>query len=87
MFESETNALPTKEQLLGVNVSLTSIVSALRHAFAQFELVDDADIVLAVGNTGCGKSTMLSSLVDGPDSLQLQTLREELAILEDPDQM
>ena len=31
---------------------------------------EDISLILAVGNTGCGKSTMLSSLIDGAESLQ-----------------
>lgn len=64
--------------------SLVSIVSTLKDAFNQFEAADDAEIVLAIGNTGCGKSTMLTSLVDGPNSLQVKTYKEEFDILDNP---
>lgn len=30
----------------------------------------DDTLVLALGNTGCGKSTMLSSLIFGPENLE-----------------
>ncbi len=33
------------------------------------EGLKDSNVVLVLGNTGCGKSTMLSSLVYGPDTL------------------
>ena len=31
---------------------------------------DEYTQVFALGNTGCGKSTMLVSLIEGPDALQ-----------------
>ena len=57
--------------------SLVAMAVALHEAFKRFEIANDADIVLAVGNTGCGKSTMLTSLIDGPNTLQTKILKEE----------
>lgn len=37
----------------------------------NLELLKDGNVVLMLGNTGCGKSTILSSLVYGPQNLQL----------------
>ena len=37
-------------------------------------MIDQKDVILALGNTGCGKSTMLNSLINGPSSLR--TIRE-----------
>ena len=51
--------------------SLIALILVLNEAHKRFSLVDNADIVLAVGNTGCGKSTMLSSLLDGASSMQI----------------
>ena len=65
--------------------SLVTLVETLTKAFQQFEAAENADIVLAIGNTGCGKSTMLSSLVDGPSSLQIKTIKEELDVLDNPE--
>ena len=35
---------------------------------------------MAVGNTGCGKSTMLTSLMYGPDALELRKIDYEIKI-------
>ena len=32
---------------------------------------------MALGNTGCGKSTMLNALIWGPNSLKLEHITEE----------
>lgn len=37
----------------------------------ELKIINKGNIVLVVGYTGCGKSTMLSSLIYGPDSLEL----------------
>jgi hypothetical protein len=42
---------------------------ALKLVFDELEAAKGADLVLAIGNTGCGKSTMLSSIVYGPGHL------------------
>lgn len=34
----------------------------------------DQDVVLAIGTTGCGKSTMLNSLIWGPESLEIKKI-------------
>ena len=38
------------------------------------------NIILAVGNTGCGKSTMLTSLMYGPEALELTKIDYEIKI-------
>ena len=35
---------------------------------------------MAIGNTGCGKSTMLNGLVLGPDSLEETNITVEMEI-------
>lgn len=45
------------------------MVEYLKSAKEHMEFLQDGDIVLVLGNTGCGKSTMLSSLVYGPENL------------------
>lgn len=49
--------------------SLVGLAMILNEAFKRFHVVQDSDIVLAVGNTGCGKSTMLAALMDGASSM------------------
>ena len=40
-------------------------------ALTKFEEAKDKDIILAIGNTGSGKSTMLTSLIYGTDYLDV----------------
>lgn len=42
----------------------------LEEVIESLKILKDADVVLVLGNTGCGKSTMLSSLIYGPHSLE-----------------
>ena len=41
--------------------------------FPKLDGVKDADLVMCIGNTGCGKSTTLNSLIHGTDALHLVT--------------
>lgn len=47
------------------------MVEYLKSAKEHMDFLQDGDIVLVLGNTGCGKSTMLSSLVYGSENLML----------------
>ena len=49
--------------------NLIDMVEYLQMAKEYLEGLKNANVVLVLGNTGCGKSTMLSSLVYGPDHL------------------
>lgn len=51
--------------------NLNDMVEYLRSAKEHMDFLQDGDVVLVLGNTGCGKSTMLSSLVYGPENLVL----------------
>lgn len=51
--------------------NLNDMVEYLRSAKEHMDFLQDGDIVLVLGNTGCGKSTMLSSLVYGSENLML----------------
>ena len=55
-------------------LSLTSIHSVLAEGFKFLRQIQGANIVLVIGNTGSGKSTMLSSLLKGPESLELKQI-------------
>jgi ABC-type dipeptide/oligopeptide/nickel transport system ATPase component len=46
----------------------------LSEGFKFLHQIQGANIVLVIGNTGCGKSTMLSSLLKGPDALELKQI-------------
>lgn len=38
--------------------------------------VSDCNLILAIGNTGCGKSTMMTSIMFGTDSLEFKKFTE-----------
>ena len=59
---------------------LYQIVSILKAALIDLENIDGKDLVIVLGNTGCGKSTMLNSLLLGPESLH-ETIRKQPFIL------
>ena len=64
-----------KENVIQRELSLVSIVEVLREGFKALERIRDANVVLVIGNTGSGKSTMLSSLLRGPDALEKKTIK------------
>ena len=58
--------------------SLYPIVSILKAALVDLEKIANKDVIIVLGNTGCGKSTMLNSLLLGPDSIEEQTIKEQI---------
>lgn len=71
-----------KDNLVHKKCTLGNLVKVLKEAFKVLDQnqIEKADIILAVGNTGCGKSTILNSLVFGPDSLQLKKIEEQYQV-------
>ena len=62
--------------------NLHNIKRALELAFLEldFDQIKDQDVVLAVGNTGSGKSTMLTALIFGPNELHLTKIKKEIRL-------
>ena len=60
-----------KETLKNKECTLVNLAMALKLVFDELEAAEGADLVLAIGNTGCGKSTMLTSIVYGPGHLMM----------------
>lgn len=60
--------------------SLKNVVSACKEVFATVEKADDKEIVVALGNPGSGKSSMFTSLVYGPHSLERKKVEYEFEI-------
>ena len=52
-----------------------SIVKVLTEGFKALEKIRGANVILVIGNTGCGKSTMLSSLLKGANALENKTVK------------
>ena len=53
--------------------SLMDLARVLMHVEDSLGALKDQDVVLPLGNTGCGKSTMLTSLIYGPAALAVTT--------------
>lgn len=52
-------------------MTLETIKYYLEKSFGHINKIQGADCIVLIGNTGCGKSTMLNSLVFGTESLVL----------------
>ena len=67
-----------KESIAKMECTLANLVSILRWAFEQVRCVQNQDVVVALGNTGCGKSTMFTSLICGSQVLERKQLEEKV---------
>lgn len=61
-------------------MSLKQLVLCLREALNGVSHVNGKDIIVCLGNTGSGKTTMLNSLVHGPESLEVIEIKEKVKI-------
>lgn len=50
-------------------VTLDNLVLILEEAYKTLQPIVQANLILAIGGTGCGKSTMLTSMMFGKDAL------------------
>lgn len=50
----------------------------LKQAFEKLNQAKDKQIIVAIGNSAAGKSTMLTSLIYGPKCLEMRTIVEKL---------
>lgn len=70
IFENDVdNPELTREYIQNLEMTLENFVRTLQKAFQNLEYLKGKNIILALGYTGCGKSTMLNSLLFGPESL------------------
>jgi len=61
-------------------LNLENLVAILERAYKTLKDIHQANLILAVGNTGCGKSTMLTSLMFGTDALEEKKIEYEIDI-------
>lgn len=61
-------------------VSLDNLVNILDVAYNTLNEVNNANLILAIGGTGCGKSTMLTSLMFGPDALEQKKTKKVIDV-------
>ena len=69
-----------KEEILNLPCNLENITRCLNSAFKSLKQVKDKNVIMAIGNTGCGKSTMLNALVYGTEVLQETTISFEVEV-------
>ena len=62
--------IPTKEEIKKMECNFENLIPLLDLIFETFNIVDGADLLLSIGNKGCGKSTIINSLMYGPQSLE-----------------
>ena len=61
----------TRKVIETMPLTLYKLMECLDQCFKALSKLQDYDLILAIGNTGSGKSTMLYSLVYGPDELEV----------------
>ena len=69
-----------KEVIKDMAVTLDNLVLILEEAYKKLTDINHANLILAIGSTGCGKSTMLSSLMFGPDALEMKKTKKEIDV-------
>ena len=68
--------LTDKEIVKKVKTDIPNLTCILKQAFKKLNQAKDKEIVVAIGNSAAGKSTMLTSLIYGPESLRLTVITE-----------
>lgn len=69
-----------KEKIKDKAVSLDNLVMILDEAYKTLTNINHANLILAIGSTGCGKSTMLTSLMFGSDALEMKKSKKEIDV-------
>ena len=59
-----------------IKADLSNLTAVLNEAFKKLSQAKDKNIVVAIGNSAAGKSTMLTSLIYGPENLHLTKIKE-----------
>ena len=72
--------LLNKDVIKDMAVSLDNLVMILEEAYKTLNEVNNSNLILAVGSTGCGKSTMLTSLMFGSEALEMKKSKKEIDV-------
>ena len=72
--------LTTKDGIKDIELNLQNLIEVTEAIYAKLEeqnikSLGDKTIVLSLGSTGCGKSTMFASLVHGPEALETKRIQ------------
>lgn len=70
----------TKKDVLKMDKNLDSLTKILEEAFKTFDESKLDNVVMAIGNTGCGKSTLMGSMILGPDKLERRKIEKKNVI-------
>ena len=54
-----------KEQLKKLSLNLGNVMLVFNQVFSQIKNANNSDLVMVLGNTGDGKTTLLSSIIFG----------------------
>ena len=60
--------------------NLTNLIVVIQDMKNKLKEAENQDVILAIGSTGCGKSTMLNSLIWGPESMSLKSIDQDLIL-------
>ena len=71
-----------KEEISKLDKTFLIMVQCIQEAVQGLHIIKRADIVIAIGNTGAGKSTMLNSLVFGIDKLEMKMTDKKKKVIE-----
>ena len=74
--ELHPDQLTDKEIVKKIKTDIPNLACILKQAFKKLSQAKDKEIIVAIGNSAAGKSTMLTSMIYGPESLQLKTIVE-----------
>lgn len=69
-----------KDYIRSRDITLANLSTILASIFKSVREVSNADLVVCLGNTGCGKSSLLSAIVHGTDKMVIKTLQEEIQV-------
>ena len=70
----------SRDKVKALDVSLKQLVICLKEALNGVSQVNGKDIIVCLGNTGSGKTTMVNSLVHGPESLEIMEIKEKVKV-------
>ena len=67
--------IPTPEEINNMECNFENLIPLLDLIFETFKVIDGSeDLLVSVGNSGCGASTMMNALMYGLDALEEKQL-------------
>ena len=63
--------MPERSEVENQELTLDNLVDYLEDVIKYLQIIEDQDVVLALGVTGCGKSCIFQSLVYGSDQVEI----------------